>query len=253
MMKGISVVIITKNEERNIERCLLSVKGIADEVVVVDSFSTDDTPEICREHDNEFVQVEWRGFSKTKNFGNKLARYDYILSLDADEALSEELKASILNAKEQGLNGIYQFNRLTNYCGKWIRYSGWYPDTKVRLFPKEGSKWKGDFVHEEITYDPTLPVHHLTGDLHHYSYYTEQEHRDRAEKYARLGAQKLRDKGETGNWFKAVGSAISRFFRIYVVRQGYRDGREGWKIATISARAAYLKYLFLSKPVVEDE
>lgn len=237
----ITAVVITKNEERNIARCLDSLRGLVDEIIVIDSFSTDTTPEICEQYKVEFVQAEWRGYSKTKNFGNKMAKGDYILSIDADEAISPELKKSIEAAKADGLNGCYSFNRLTNYCGEWIRYSGWYPDTKVRLFPKEGSKWKGDFVHEEITLPEGAPITHLQGDLHHYSYYTVEEHEERLERYAMLGAKKVAEKKPGGLWLKYAFSPLVRFIKMYIFQQGFRD-KFGYTIAKLTSREVRIKY-----------
>ena len=133
----ISAVIITKNEERNIGRCLASLEGVADEVIVVDTFSEDRTKEICAEYGALVIDRAWEGYSATKNFANDQASFDYILSLDADEALTEELKDSILKVKSS-MQGVFSFNRLAFYCGKPVRRAGWYPDRKVRLFPKGG-------------------------------------------------------------------------------------------------------------------
>ena len=138
----LSVVIITYNEERNIGRCLDSIKDIADDIVVVDSFSTDKTEEICIPYNVNFIKRSWEGYSLTKNFANKQAKHDWIFSIDADEALSEELKHSIMQAKKIGINQTYEICRLTNYCGHWIRHSGWYPDIKLRIFDRGTSDWQ---------------------------------------------------------------------------------------------------------------
>jgi glycosyltransferase involved in cell wall biosynthesis len=241
-MTGISAVIITLNEERNIGRCLNSIREIADEIIVVDSFSTDKTGEIVQQKGAHFIQHEWQGYSATKNFANQQATHSFILSLDADEALSAELQQSILAAKKQGLSGIYSFNRLTNYCGKWVKHCGWYPDKKARLFPKEAANWEGDFVHEEIAFKGNNTETFLKGDLHHYSYYTTQEHYDRVEKYAQLGAEKLLDKQKSGSKLKGIFSAISRFISMYCFKLGFLDGTTGYRVCKISAYAAYLKY-----------
>ncbi len=246
-MNKISAVIITKNEERNIQRCLNSIIDVVDEVIVVDSFSTDGTEKICNAMGVTFIPHEWEGYSKQKNFANAQANGDYILSLDADEALSETLKASIVHARNAGLNGTYRFNRLTNYCGKWIKHCGWYPDAKTRLFPKGDGIWKGDFVHEELTFNSTTPPTFLSGDLHHYSYYTYAEHLERVERYAQLGAEKLLEQGKTGSTTKGFFSAINRFFRMYIIHLGFLDGAAGFRICKTSAYAAYLKYVKLNE------
>ncbi|MCK4772163.1 MAG: glycosyltransferase family 2 protein [Candidatus Latescibacteria bacterium] len=246
-MIRISAVIITLNEERNIGRCIDSLRDVADEVIVVDSFSTDKTGEICKSKGVHFIQKEWEGYSKTKNYANQQASFEYILSLDADEALSEELINSIKREKEKELDGIYCFNRLTNYCGKWIKHCGWYPDVKTRLFPKNIAAWEGDYVHEEIKFIGESISTHLKGDLLHYPYYSIGEHYERVEKYSLLGARKLLDKNKGGFRFKGIFSAISRFVRMYFLKLGILDGRAGYRICRISAYAAYLKYVKLNE------
>lgn len=239
-MDQITAVIITLNEERNIGRCLDSLQGVADEVVVIDSFSVDGTQKICAERDVRFVQQEWQGYSRTKNAGIDLATHSYILSIDADEALSEELRTAILSVKVQGLQGAYSFNRLANYCDKWIKHCGWYPDIKVRIFPKGKGKWKGDHVHEELTLPPAENINWLSGDLYHYSYYTRIEHRERAMKYARLGAEKVRNKRGLG--IKILLSPPFRFFQMFVLQGGFLDGKAGFDICRITAWEVMMKY-----------
>lgn len=246
-MDKISAVIITKNEARNIGRCLDSLKGVADEIVVVDSLSTDETPAICKEHGVTFIQQEWQGYSAQKNFANQQATHDYIYSIDADEAVSDTLRESIREAKRAGLNGVYSHNRLTNYCGKWVRHMGWYPDRKIRLFPKAFTSWEGDFVHEELHFTKPLKEHFLLGDLEHYSYYNAKEHRERADKYSVLTAQKLFAKGKKANFLKPIFSPIGRFISMYFLRLGILDGAAGWNISRISAASNRLKYKELNR------
>ena len=242
-MDKLSGVIITLNEERNIERCLSSLVGIVDEVIVLDSFSTDHTEKICQQFD--FVRFEkrnWEGYSKSKNYANSLATHPYIFSIDADEAVSEELKFALLSEKEKGFSGIYVINRKTNYCGTWIHHSGWYPDLKVRVFPKDNTKWIGEFVHEELEFTSPQKETLLQGDLHHYSYYDYHDHRSRADKYSILTAQKMFAKGKKVSFLKPYLSALGRFVSMYVIKLGFLDGHAGWKIATISAQSNILKY-----------
>jgi len=239
-MNRISAVIITLNEERNIARCLESLKGLVDEIIVVDSFSTDGTEQLCKEYGSRFVQQEWRGYSATKNAGNEMAEHDFILSIDADEAISDELRKALLEIKEQGLKGAYGFNRLTNYCGKWIRHCGWYPDKKVRLFPKGQANWQGDHVHEELVLSPALTTTWLNANLLHFSYYTIIEHRERAMKYARLGAEKVKHKRGLG--LKLMLSPLFRFFQMYVLKAGFLDGKAGFDICRITAWEVKMKY-----------
>jgi len=241
-MHEISAVIITLNEEKNIGRCIDSIRDVADEIIVADSFSADKTKEICETKGVQFFQREWEGYSKTKNWANEQARFEYILSIDADEELSNELKNSILQEKEKGLGGIYEFNRMTNYCGKWIRHCGWYPDKKTRLFPKEGAVWEGGFVHEDINFVRHPDKKWLKGDLLHYSYYTTQDHIERIEKYSELAAQAILSQGKNPSIFKLVFSSFFKFFKTYFIALGFLDGIAGCNIAWYSGKAVYLKY-----------
>lgn len=237
----ISAVIITHNEARNIGRCLASLKGVADEVVVLDGHSTDRTVEICREHGARVMGQDWLGYSATKNLGNEMASHPYILSMDADEALSPELKASVLAVKDS-LSGAYSLNRLAFYCDRPIRHGGWYPDVKIRLFPRERARWEGAFVHEELRVDAGVPVTHLEGDLLHYTYYSVAEHRERARRYADLAAVRLRGRGKAGLLVKAIFSPAWRFFQMYCLKLGVLEGWRGWRIAMIAAREVFWKY-----------
>ncbi len=241
-MHQLTVVIITKNEERNIGRALDSVSKIADEIIVVDSYSTDQTKAICEKKGAHFVQTEWQGYSTTKNFANSLAKSNYIFSLDADESVDKDLEKAILAEKSKGFTGTYSVNRLTNYCGKWIYHSGWYPDKKVRIFPKEKTKWVGEFVHEELEFSEIFSTQELPGHLEHYSYYSYIDHRARADKYSMLTAQKMAAKGKSAGVLKPYISALGRFISMYIIKRGFLDGKMGWKIAIISAQSNIVKY-----------
>ena len=240
-MNKLAVVVITLNEERNIARCLASVQSIADEIIVLDAFSTDKTGEICASFNAQFVQRAWEGYAATKNYLNSLVTCDYILSLDADEALSPELITEIQQAKAIGFKGSYNVNRLTNYCGKWIYHSGWFPDIKPRLFPKEGSYWSGEYVHEVLI--TPQPAHHtFKAVVEHYSYYSYVDHRARADKYSLLTAKKFFMAGKKVGFLKPYISAIGRFIAMYLLKKGFLDGWMGFKIAQISAQSNVVKY-----------
>lgn len=241
MKNGLSAVIITLNEERNLKRCLSSLSGLVDEIVVVDSGSTDLTIKIAKEMDCKVLEVEWKGYSQTKNMGNEMATYEYVFSIDADECVSDELKISILKEKGKGFSGTYSFNRLTNYCGSWIKNSGWYPDVKLRIFPKSVTKWEGE-IHEKLVFDKELKPHHLDGDLLHYSYYNYSEHRQRADKYSLLTAKKMHDNGKSAGPLKPFLSAFARFMGMYFLKAGFMDGKAGLMIAWISAQSNHFKY-----------
>lgn len=237
----ISAVIITQNEARNIGRCLASLQGVADEVIVLDSASTDATAEICASYGVRFIPTVWQGYAATKNHGNQLASHPYVLSMDADEALSPALTAAILAVKPR-LDGVYSFHRLAFYCGRPIRHGGWYPDTKLRLFPKDKARWQGDFVHETMVADADQAQHLLAGDLLHYTYYTVEEHVARARKYAGLAAASMRGRGRLGLLLKGIFSPPWRWVQMYVLKAGFLDGKAGWQIARITAREVAWKY-----------
>lgn len=241
-MNKLSVVIITFNEARNIERAILSVQNIADEIIVVDSFSTDDTQNICKKYNINFHQRKWTGYSDQKNHANNLAQFDTIFSLDADEAVDSVLEDQILKLKIKGFTNLYVVNRMVNYCGKWIKYSSWYPDKKTRIFPKRLAKWDGEFVHEELTFSKSLPEVELKGHLEHYTYYNFIEHRERADKYSYLTAKKMFNSGKKANILKPYLSALARFSSMFVIHLGFLDGYLGFKIAQISAQSNVVKY-----------
>jgi glycosyltransferase involved in cell wall biosynthesis len=238
----ISATIITLNEERNIERCICSLKNVADEIIVLDSNSTDRTEEICLKHKVTFVKRDWEGYAASKNYLNALANYSYILSMDADEAVDEELEQELLNVKTSEMPALYSVNRITNYCGRWIKHGGWYPDVKTRLFPKEGCFWDGEFVHEELVYPKGSKVIQLKGHLSHYSYYSYKEHRERADTYSTLTAKKMNKAGKKASALKPLLSGVSRFISMYLLKAGFLDGKMGFKIAQISAQSNVFKY-----------
>jgi glycosyltransferase involved in cell wall biosynthesis len=241
-MQKISAVIITHNEARNIERCILSLKDVADEIVVLDSFSTDATKSICEKHAVRFEERAWGGYSNSKNFANSIANYDWILSLDADEELSETLNKSIRSAKKiVNESFVYSFNRKTNYCGKWINYCGWYPDKKIRLFNRKIASWQGE-IHETLSFSKSVSTVHLQGDLLHYSFSTKEEHEKKSETYATLAAQELFKKGKSASFIKRKASPVVRFIRDYFIKFGFLDGKEGLEICIIAAKTNCMKY-----------
>lgn len=241
-MNKLSVVIITLNEERNIERALQSVQPVADEIIVMDSGSTDNTKAICDQFELRFISTEWKGYAQTKNEANENCSHDWILSLDADEELDDQLKQAILSEKENGFKGCYTLNRLTNYCGKWIKHSGWYPDKKIRIFNRQTTNWTGQFVHETLEFSDNPTNIELPGHLNHYSYYDYADHKARADKYSLLTAQKMNAAGKKASTIKPYLSAIGRFISMYIIKLGFLDGWAGFKIAQISAKSNILKY-----------
>ena len=189
-MPQLSVVIITFNEEKNIARCLESVKEIADEIVVLDSFSKDRTKEICASFGVKFYEHAFDGHIQQKNRAITYASHPHILSLDADEALDETLKNSILEVKKNWTHDGYYMNRLTNYCGHWVKHCNWYPDTKMRLWDSRKGSWTGINPHDK--YELTRGdknTKHLKGDILHYSYYTQEDHYKQVEYFTNIASK----------------------------------------------------------------
>jgi glycosyltransferase involved in cell wall biosynthesis len=240
----LTAVVITHNVEDTIGDCLTALQKVADEILVLDSFSDDGTVEICRKMGVTLVPQAWLGYSATKNLGNSMARHDWILSIDADEVLSGELMTSLQNlAPEDGK--VYAFDRLTNYCGKWIKHSGWYPDWKVRLFNRKDVRWQGDFVHETLVIPAGFEEIRLAGKLYHYSYKNSGDHLRRLEKYARLSAQEQFERGKKASFAARWLSPAARFVRTYFIKKGFLDGWEGWVISRRGAYMVRLRYRIL--------
>jgi glycosyltransferase involved in cell wall biosynthesis len=246
-MTKLSVVIITYNEERNIGRCLDSVKDIADDIVVVDSFSTDGTEKICLEHGVRFIRHTFDGHIEQKNWAITQARYPHILSLDADELLSNRLKRSIREVKENWEFDGYYFNRLTNYCGKWIRYSSWYPSRKLRLWDSRKGMWGGMNPHDHFILEKGASRKFLKGDLLHYSYYSIYQHIEQINRFSDIAAKSFFAVGRKASWFNIIFHPLWRLFRDYIIKFGFMDGFFGLVISINSAHETFLKYSKLRK------
>ena len=241
-MQGLSAVLITRNEAHNIVRCLRSLKGLCDDIVIVDAESTDATRTLAEAEGDRVVVRPWTDYCEQKNFANALALHPWILSLDADEALSDPLRSALQQVARTGFSGAYRVKRLTNYCGHWVRHGGWYPDSKVRLFHRDHARWEGSHVHETLALAQGTCIHDLPGDLLHYSYPTLASHHERIERYSTLHARKLHAAGKRGSCLKRWLSPLAKFIHGYFVQLGILDGWAGWHIARLSARAVYLKY-----------
>ena len=245
-MNSISVIIITHNEEKNIGRCIDSVRLLADEIIVMDAYSTDKTVEIAQTKGAYVKQGFFMGYIQQKNAANALAAHDYILSLDADEALDENLANAILQAKKNFTADAYSMNRCTNYCGKYIRTGTWYPDRKIRLFNKRFARWGGDLPHEKIELTGgDKKVQHLKGDILHYSFPTLEKHLEKNNTYSSIAAQALHAAGKKSSWFKILVNPFWAFVHGYFFRLGFLDGFYGFVIAINSAHGTFLKYIKL--------
>ena len=247
MYNKLSAVIITFNEERNIQRCIESLLPVADEIIVVDSFSTDRTEEICKSYDIEFIKHVFEGHIEQKNIALLKANHEWILSLDADEALSETLQKAITKSLEAPQFDAYAMNRLTNYCGKWVKYCGWYPDTKVRLVKKNKAHWIGTNPHDKLELKDKSKVGNLKGDLLHYSYYSREDHFKQIEYFGSISAKELFLKGKKISVFLLYLKVVNQFYKSYLVKLGFLDGKTGWNISIRSAYATYRKYQILRK------
>ncbi len=245
----LSAIIITFNEARHIARCINSLRGVADEIIVLDAFSTDRTPEICKEMGVKLIQRGWEGFSAAKNYANSLAEGSYILSIDADECLSAALQDSIARIKPT-LQNAYRVKRRNLFCGKWVRYGGWYPDIKIRIFPKEGSLWIGE-VHEKL--EISGPSVMLTGDLIHYAFESRIQFFQKIEKYATLAAASLFKRGKKYNIALILFSPIFRFIKMYCFQLGFLDGATGFFIAKATAKGVFLRYKKLRELELRQE
>jgi glycosyltransferase involved in cell wall biosynthesis len=253
----ISAVIITFNEADNMGRCLESLKQTADEIVVVDSFSTDRTGEICKSQGVEFIQHPFEGHIEQKNYALSCATNDVVLSLDADEALSDELMESIQTARRSwGAEG-YSMNRLTSYCGRWIRHCGWYPDKKIRLWDRRKGHWGGVNPHDHVVMEQGSRLDHLNGDLLHYSYPTIRDHVSQINRFTDIAAGAAFADGRQSNLMLDIClNPTLTFFKKYILKLGILDGYEGFVISTSAAYGKFLKYIKLrelEKQKTEDK
>ncbi len=247
-MIKISGTIITYNEEKHIERCIRSMIDVTDEIVVVDSFSTDRTKEICAELGKtlniRFFEHPFEGHIEQKNFAKNLTSYDYILSLDADEALNDVLRSEIASIKQDTKYQAYSFNRLTSYCGKWIHHCGWYPDKKLRLFHKECGEWGGENPHDRVLVKEGIPTFHIKkGDLLHYSFLSIAQHANTANTFSETAAREALAKGKKASFLiHVLFNPLYTFIKKYFFQRGFLDGYYGFIICILSAHSNFLKY-----------
>ncbi len=242
-LASLSVIVITKNEAHNIEACLQSVL-FADQIVVLDSGSTDDTAKIAEKMGAEVSQsAGWIGFGVQKNRALALARCDWVLSLDADERLSPELQSEIARALAHPQFDIYSLPRLSSYCGQNMRHSGWYPDRVDRLFKRDKARFSDDLVHEKLI--ASGAIGHLNGHLLHESFTSFEGVLDKVNRYSTAGAQVLSGRAKKASLGKAIGHGLWAFFRTYVLRLGFLDGQMGFVLAISNAEGTYYRYLKL--------
>lgn len=239
----LSAVIITFNEEKNIARCLDSLQGLVDEIVVLDSYSQDATRSICERYGVKFFEHAFDGHIQQKNRAISYASSPYILSLDADEAIDEKLKKAILEVKQNFSKDGYYMNRLTNYCGHWVKHCGWYPDAKLRLWDSRKGEWTGINPHDKYELkNGNKNTGHLKGDILHYSYYSIEDHYKQVDYFTNIASKAYFEKGKKAPLYKLLLNPIAKFIDHYILHRGFLDGRAGFLISKISAYATYLKY-----------
>jgi glycosyltransferase involved in cell wall biosynthesis len=241
-MSNISAVIITYNEELFIGRCLVSLDGVADEIIVVDSYSSDSTENICKKFNVRFIQHPFEGYRDQKNFAVSKASYKRILSLDADEALSDELRESIIAVKNNWEYDGYVFNRRNNYCGKWIRFSEWYPDRQLRLFSSDKGRWGELNLHERFILNNGCRTKRLKGDLLHWPFVSHEDHVEKMEKYSEIGAREYHRTGRKSGILTPYIHMLWGFIRTYIIKGGFLDGANGFRICSIYSMSSFRKY-----------
>ncbi len=249
----ISAIIITFNEERNIRRCLQSLEGVADEIVVVDSYSTDGTREICLQFGARFIQHRFIGHIEQKNWAILQAKHPFILSLDADEALSEHLRDSILQVRENWTHDGYYFNRLTNYCGKWIRHTSWYPSRKLRLWDARKGSWGGFNPHDRFYLNKGASRRFLKGDILHYSYYSISEHLEKMNTFSTILARSYFERGRKVYIFSILLHPLWRFMKDFFLKTGFLDGYYGFIVSVNSAHEVFMKYVKLRNIYTQEK
>ena len=236
----LTVTVITRNEATNIAAALDSVSW-ADEIIVVDSHSTDETVAIARRHATRVDVRDWPGYSAQKNHAAGLASNDWILSIDADERVTPELAAEIratLQAEPPARG--YRIPRVTNYLGRWIRSTDWYPDYQLRLYDRRAGRWNGRRVHESVALDGTPGV--LRSELQHHAYRDISHHLATIDRYTTLAAEQWREEGRRANVFSALVHARLAFVRNFILRRGFRDGAAGFLVSVLNSYYVFLKF-----------
>jgi len=248
----ISATVITFNEERNIRAALESLSW-ADEIIVVDSNSTDRTVEIAREFTARVYVRQWPGYSAQKTFASEAASNDWIFNLDADERISERLARELIALKNADAPPVagYEMPRHTFYLGRWIKHAGWYPDLKLRLYDRTRGRWRGDYVHESVAVEGA--VERLEGEILHYTVENASEHHLRMDKYTTLAARELFARGKRASAASILMSPVSAFIRSYFFKLGFLDRVPGLAISAFAAHYAFLKQLKLWEMASDEE
>ncbi|WED23257.1 glycosyltransferase family 2 protein [Vibrio sp. JC009] len=240
----LAVALIVKNESQHLKACLETVKGWVDEIVILDSGSTDDTEVIARQYtDKFFVNEQWPGFGPQRRLAQSHIESDYVLWLDADERVTPELKESILKAVEANKpNTLYRFARLSWVFGRYIRHCGWYPDRVLRLYPTKLTQYNDALVHEKVEVSSDMQVENLSGDAIHYTYNDMNHYLVKSAGYAKAWAEQREKKGKKSSISQGIIHAITCFLKMYVLKAGFLDGKQGFLLSLLSAHSTFVKY-----------
>lgn len=244
-MNKVSAVLVSFNEEEKIEAALRSLQGVSDEIIVVDSFSTDATEKICRQYVDQFLQRPWEGYRTQKQFATQQANHEWVLSLDADEVLSPELQREISRWKEEAEDDVngYLLPRKTYFLGRWIEHTTWYPDWQLRLFRGSKGEWKGGRVHESFKVRGRIA--RLKGELYHFTYSSLKEYLVQLERFSSLSAADYYDRGVRARPSHLLLQPPLVFVKNYCLRLGFLDGVPGLAASGLSATSTFFKYLKL--------
>lgn len=243
-MPTISVAMIVKNEQQDLAACLDTVKDWVDEIVILDSGSTDATQEIALQYGAKFyVNTDWQGFGKQRQLAQQYVTSDYVLWLDADERVTDELRQSIQSAVEKKEeNVVYQIPRISEVFGRLIKHSGWYPDHVTRLYQTNIAQYNDALVHEKVVYAPSVSVKKLSGHLLHYTYKDVHHYLVKSAHYAKAWADQRDKQGKKGSLLQAVTHGITSFVKMYILKAGFLDGKQGFLLASLSAFSVFSKY-----------
>ena len=241
-MQKISVVIVCKDEEDEIGRTLQSLAGLTDDIVVLDNGSTDNTKNIVRELGARLEEESWEGFGKTKNKATRFAKYDWILNLDADESVDEELKTSLLKLPLQNDDEVFEI-KFKNFLGDtYLRFGEWGSDRHIRLFNRRKVNWDEAIVHEGLIFAPDIRVKKLNGFVLHYTVKNKAEFAAKMQKYGLLNAEKYAREGKRSSWLRIYLAPVFTFLKYYVFQLGFLDGRAGFICAKMSSYYTHIKY-----------
>ncbi|WP_114717000.1 glycosyltransferase family 2 protein [Vibrio cholerae] len=240
----LAVALIVKNEARHLDECLQTVHDWVDEIVVLDSGSHDETEQVARRYTEKFyVNAKWPGFGPQRQLAQSYVQSDYVLWLDADERVTPELKQSILQAVATNKpETLYQFARLSWVFGRFIRHSGWYPDRVLRLYPTQLTRYNDALVHEKVHVEPSMKVETLAGDAIHYTYNDVHHYLVKSAGYAKAWADQHQAKGKKASLSQGIVHAVGCFLKMYLLKRGFLDGKQGFLIALLSAHSTFVKY-----------